>query len=287
LLRGGGLPWDYSEVPSTSSDAGAADPAAADPTAADPTAADPTAAEPFTADGGPVGVLLLHGFTGSPQTIRDWASYLAAAGLTVRVPRLAGHGGSWQELAKTGWTDWYADAERAFAELTSRCSQVFVAGISMGGCLALRLAETQGPKVSGIVVVNPSLAADTPLIALAPVLKYAVRSLKSIGGDIKKGGVTERAAKRTPLASVATLPAMWRTTGASLSSVTQPLLVFRSTEDHVVGPASMKVLMTALPGAEVRPLTNSYHVATLDNDAPEIFDGTLAFIRGHVRSQTQ
>jgi carboxylesterase len=284
LLRGGGLPWDYSEVPSTSPDAGAALPGAADPSDAEP-----SDAEPFAADGGPVGVLVLHGFTSSPQTVRDWASHLAAAGLTVRAPRLAGHGGTWQELAKTGWTDWYADAERALAELSSRCPQVFVAGISMGGCLALRLAETQtwGPRVSGVVVVNPSLAADTPLIALAPVLKYAVKSLKSIGGDIKKDGVAERAVRRTPLASVATLPAMWRTTAASLSAVTQPLLVFRSTEDHVVGPASMKVLMTALPGAEVRPLTNSYHVATLDNDALEIFDGTLAFIRAHVRSQTQ
>jgi carboxylesterase len=252
-----------------------------------PGATEPLSAEPFAADGGPVGVLILHGFTGSPQTIRDWASSLAAAGLTVRAPLLAGHGGSWQELAKTGWTDWYADAERAFAELSSRCSQVFVAGLSMGGCLALRLAETQGALVSGVVLVNPSLAGDTPLIALAPVLKYAVKSLKSIGGDIKKAGVTERAVKRTPVASVATLPAMWRTTVASLSSVTQPVLVFRSAEDHVVGPASMKALITALPGAQVRPLANSYHVATLDNDASEIFDGSLAFIRDHVRSQTQ
>jgi carboxylesterase len=272
LLRGGGLPWDYSGVSSISPDAGAAGPGAA---------------EPFAANGGPVGVLVLHGFTGSPQTIRDWASYLAAAGLTVRAPLLAGHGWTWEELAKTGWTDWYADAEAAFAELSSRCSQVFVAGISMGGCLALRLAETQGSAVSGVVVVNPSLAADTPLIALARVLKYVVWSLKSIGGDIKKAGVAEQAVKRTPVASVATLPAMWRTTAAALSSVTQPLLVFRSTEDHVVGPASMKVLMKALPGARVHPLANSYHVATLDNDAPEVFDGTLAFIRNHVRAQTQ
>src|SRR5208282_441095 len=119
-------------------------------------------------------------------------------------------------------------AERAFAELSSRCSQVFVAGLSMGGCLALRLAETQGQRVSGVIVVNPSLAADTPLVALAPALKYAVKSLKSIGGDIKKPGVTEQAVKRTPVASVATLPAMWRTTVAALPSVTQPLLVFRS-----------------------------------------------------------
>jgi carboxylesterase len=156
---------------------------------------------------------------------------------------------------------------------------VFVAGISMGGCLALRLAETQGSSVTGVILVNPSLAADSPVIALTPVLKHVVRSVKSIGGDIKKAGGVERAAKRTPIASVATLPAMWRTTAASLSSVAAPVLVFRSTVDHVVGPASMKVLTAALPGAEVRPLSDSYHVATLDNDAPEIFDGTLSFIQ--------
>jgi hypothetical protein len=120
LLRGGGLSWDDSVVSSISPDAGAAG-------AAEPAAAEPLAAAPFAADGGSVGVLVLHGFTGSPQTIRDWASYLAAAGLSVRAPLLAGHGGTWQDLAKTGWTDWYADAERAFSELSSRCSQVFVA----------------------------------------------------------------------------------------------------------------------------------------------------------------
>jgi carboxylesterase len=236
---------------------------------------------PFSADGGPVGVLLLHGFTGSPRTLRPWAEYLAAAGLSVRVPLLPGHGATWRELAATGWTDWYGAAEEAFAEISARCEQVFVAGMSMGGCLAFRLAETQGDRISGLVVVNPSLAGDNPLIPLTPVLKYVIRALPSIGGDIKKPGALEGASKKTPVASVATLPKMWKTTAAELASVTQPLLVFRSTVDHVVGPASMKVLTAALPGAEVRPLDNSYHVATLDNDAPEIFDGSLAFIQKH------
>ncbi|HVT68855.1 MAG TPA: alpha/beta fold hydrolase [Trebonia sp.] len=238
-------------------------------------------AAPFAADGGPVGALVLHGFTGSPRTVRPWAEHLAAAGLTVRAPLLTGHGGTWQQLGKTGWTDWYASAERAFDELAGRCERVFVAGISMGGCLAFRLAETRGTRVSGLVVVNPSLAGDNPLIPLAPVLKYVIRSLPSIGGDIKNPDAKEGAAKRTPVASVATMPEMWKTTAAGLASVTAPVLVFRSTVDHVVGPASMKVLTRALPGAEVRPLGNSYHVATLDNDAPEIFAGTLAFIAEH------
>jgi carboxylesterase len=226
-------------------------------------------------------VLVLHGFTGSPRTVRPWAEHLAAVGLTVRAPLLPGHGGTWQELAKTGWTDWYAAAERAFTELSARLDQVFVAGISMGGCLSLRLAETQGDRVSGLVLVNPSLAGDSPLIPFTPVLKYLVRSIPSIGGDIKKPDAQEGAAKRTPVASVATLPAMWKTTVAGLPSVTQPVLVYRSTEDHVVGPRSMEVLTAALPSAEVRQLADSYHVATLDNDAPEIFDGTLAFVQKH------
>jgi carboxylesterase len=245
-----------------------------------PGAATPEAA-PFSADGGPVGVLVLHGFTGSPRTVRPWATHLAEAGLTVRAPLLAGHGADWRELAKTGWTDWYGAAELVFTELYARCDQVFIAGISMGGCLAFRLAETQGDRVSGLVVVNPSLAGDNPLIPFAPVLKYMIRAIPSIGGDIKKPGAQEGALKKTPVASVATLPRMWKTTVAELASVTQPVLVYRSTVDHVVGPASMKVLTAALPSAEVRPLADSYHVATLDNDAPEIFDGTLAFVQKH------
>ena len=240
-----------------------------------------TGAEPFTADGGTVGVLVCHGFTGNPRTVRPWAEHLAAAGLTVRAPRLPGHGTTWRDLNRTGWQDWYGEAERAFAELSGKCEQVFVAGISMGACLAFRLAETQGAKVSGLVVVNPSLAPDTRLFLLAPVLKHVIRTLPGITDDIKKPGATEGGYKRLPVRSAATLPAMWKITARHLNEVTQPVLVYRSAVDHVVGPASMKVLSAALPDAEVRPLPDSYHVATLDNDARAIFDGTLAFINKH------
>jgi carboxylesterase len=238
-------------------------------------------AEAFAHDGGPIGVLVLHGFTGSPRTIRPWAEHLAAAGLTVSAPRLPGHGTAWQDLATTGWQDWYQEAERAFTDLSRRCEQVFVTGLSMGACLALRLAEAHGPSVSGVVVVNPSLAPDTRLFLIAPVLKYLVPSLPGIEGDIKMPGGDEGGYKRIPVRAAATLPAMWKVTVAHLAEVTQPLLVYRSTVDHVVGPNSMKALRAALPGAEVRLLENSYHVATLDNDAPVIFNGTLEWIDQH------
>ncbi len=237
-------------------------------------------AEPFSADAGPVGVLVCHGFTGSPRTVRPWAEHLAAAGLTVRAPRLPGHGTTWQDLNRTGWPDWYGAAEGAFDELSGRCEQVFVAGLSMGACLAFRLAQAKGSAVSGLVVVNPSLAPDTRLFLLAPVLKHLVPSLPGIAGDIKKPG-DEGGYSRVPVRAAASLPPLWKLTRRHLSEVTQPVLVYRSTVDHVVGPASMRVLRAALPAAQVRPLRDSYHVATLDNDAPEIFQGTLAFIRHH------
>ncbi len=245
-------------------------------------------AEAFSHQGGSTGVLLCHGFTGSPQSMRAWADYLADAGLSVALPRLPGHGTTWQEMAKTRWEDWFAEVDRAFDELQSSSDEVFVMGLSMGGCLALRLAEVRGDAVRGLVLVNPSVAADTWLFALAPVLKLLVPSLKGVASDIKKEGAVELGYDRTPVKAAASLPGLWRTTQQHLGELTQPVLVFRSTVDHVVGPNSYKALEQGIPRdrLEVRMLANSYHVATLDNDAEAIFSGSLEFVRQHSGAST-
>ena len=239
--------------------------------------------EPFEHTGGPVGVLLCHGFTGSPQTLRPWAEYLAQQGFTVSLPRLPGHGTTWQDLGRTGWQDWYGEVDRAFGALAGRCEQTFVFGLSMGGCLALRLAEVHGGAVSGLVVVNPSLAADTKLFVLAPVLKHVLRSLPGIASDIKKPGQVEVGYDRVPVRAAATLPKLWGITTSHLADVTQPVLIYRSTVDHVVGPASMRVLQAGLAADQItiRECPDSYHVATLDNDAEAIFEGSLKFVHDH------
>jgi carboxylesterase len=241
-------------------------------------------AEAYAHDGGPTGVLLCHGFTGSPQSLRPWAEHLAGAGLSVSLPRLPGHGTTWQEMAGTRWEDWFAEVDRAFDELQSRCDEIFLMGLSMGGCLALRLAELRGSAVRGLVLVNPSVTADNKLLfALAPVLKLIVGSVKGIGSDIKKPLATEASYDRTPSKAAATLPGLWKSTQQHLSELTQPVLAYHSAEDHVVGPASLALLAARLrPGQlEIRELANSYHVATLDNDAGAIFAGSLEFVRIH------
>ena len=191
-------------------------------------------AEPFSHDGSDTGVLLCHGFTGSPHSLRAWAQYLADAGLSVSLPRLPGHGTTWQEMARTRWEDWYAEVNRAFEELRGRADQIFVMGLSMGGCLALRLAEVQGDAVSGLVLVNPSVTADTRLFALAPLLKLVVPSLKGVASDIKKEGVTELSYERTPVRAAATLPGLWRSTQDQLGEIRAPVLVYQLVEPKAV-----------------------------------------------------
>ena len=231
------------------------------------------------------GALLCHGFTGSPQSLRPWAEYLAEAGLSVWLPRLPGHGTTWQDMARTRWEDWFAEVDRAFDELRGHADEIFVMGLSMGGCLALRLAEQRGPAVSGLVLVNPSVTADTRLFLLAPVLKFVVPSLKGIASDIKKEQASELGYDRVPVKAAASLPGLWRVTQAQLADVTQPVLAYHSTDDHVVGPASLRLLRQR-PAAAWRSgnCPDSYHVATLDNDAPAIFAGSLEFVRTHSRA---
>lgn len=246
-------------------------------------------AEPFFHAGGRTAVLLCHGFTGNPCSLRPWAARLAEAGFTVSLPRLPGHGTTWQELARTRWEDWYAEVDRSHQDLRGSADEVFVAGLSMGACLALRLAELRARDVAGLVLVNPSLAADTKLIALAPVLKRLAPSLRGVGDDIKKEGVSEHAYDRMPVAALASLSRLWRATQQRLGEVAAPVLVYRSTQDHVVGPASLRILRRALPQTQltVRDCGNSYHVATLDNDAEQIFAGSVSFFREHSRSGSQ
>jgi len=103
-------------------------------------------AEPFNHDGSDVAVLLCHGFTSTAKSMRPWGEYLAERGFTVRVPLLPGHGTTWQEMNQTRWEDWYACVDKEFRELHQTCERVVVGGLSMGGTLALKLAqETRTP----------------------------------------------------------------------------------------------------------------------------------------------
>jgi carboxylesterase len=242
-------------------------------------------AEPFSypgsGDPGVPGVLLCHGFTGTPQSMRPWGQYLAAQGYAVRCPLLPGHGTAWPECNRTAWPDWYGAVRTELLSLRESCSSVFVCGQSMGGTLALRLAEEFGEQVSGLVLVNPSVTTLRWDAKLLPVLSHVLRSVPGVAGDIAKPGMTEVAYDRLPVRAMASLARFWRLVRADLPKVTQPLLLLHSPQDHVVEPVNSRIILDSVSSEktiEVR-LENSFHVATLDNDAPLIFERSVEFMR--------
>ncbi|EWC64051.1 putative esterase/lipase [Actinokineospora spheciospongiae] len=238
-------------------------------------------AESFTHDGSTdVGVLLSHGFTGSPFSMRPWADHLVAEGYSVRLPLLPGHGTDWREMNRTGWPQWYGELESALADLRARCDTVFVFGLSMGGALALRLAQ-EHPDVAGLALVNPSVMTLRKEVRFVPLLSRVVRSVAPISDDIAKPGVSEHAYGRTPLRALASLAKLWGTVRRDLPKVTQPVLVLHSAVDHVVEPENSAIVLAEVSSTDVTEvvLDNSHHVATLDHDAPVIFARSVEFIR--------
>lgn len=238
-------------------------------------------AQPYAADGGPVGAVLSHGLTGMPGSMRPWGEALADAGLTVRIPRLPGHGTRWQDANRVSWQDWYAELERAFDDVRSRCERVFIMGLSMGGTLALRLAQQRGDDVAGVVVVNPSLFTTRKDAKLLPLVRWLVPSFPPVGNDIKKADTIEPAYERLPVKAAYQLAQLWKVTNADLHRLTQPLLTFTSRDDHVVEPANSERLLAGAASTDKRQvvLEDSFHVATMDNDLPVIVSETVAFVR--------
>lgn len=245
-------------------------------------------AEPYSSDsaasaasaagtsGRRVGAVVIHGFTGSVAGVRPWAEELAAAGLAVEAPLLPGHGTRWQDLNKVRWQDWADEVLAAHDRLAQSCDVVLSLGLSMGGALALYLATERRSTVRGAVVVNPFLASDDPRRMVLPALSRVVPSLAGVVNDIKRPGQDEVGYPRLPLRGLAQVFDLWRTLTPRLSSLDIPVILYRSAVDHVVDSASARLLRERLHAVlEEHELPESYHVATLDNDAPTIVAGSL------------
>ena len=182
-------------------------------------------------------------------------------------------------MNRTTLADWYAEVERAFEKLRAECDQVVVGGLSMGGALALWLAANHPHEVAGLVLVNPPSPARTASCSPYRWSSGVAARPRGIGNDIKKPGVSEPATP-TPLKALHSMMQGWKRSRADLPKVTQPVLMFRSREDHVVDGSPTRNVLAGISSRDVteRVLEDSYHVATLDNDAPQIFAESAAFI---------
>ena len=246
-------------------------------------------AQPWSFDSqGPdahIGVLMIHGFTGSPASMTPWGKSLSTYGWSIRVPRLPGHGSRWQDMNLTTWEDWYSEVERNLRELQATSDQVFICGLSMGGSLALRLAQQHGEEISGLVLVNPAVHSERPDRHLLPIVSKFVKAFPGISNDIAKPGQDEVAYAKIPLKAAHSLAQLWKNIKADIAEVTQPVLLFRSLADHLVEASNAQWILDHISSTDKKEvlLENSFHVATLDYDAEIIETMSADFIKSHVR----
>jgi len=236
--------------------------------------------EPFSAPGGPDGVLVLHGFTGSPHSMRPLAEVIANRGYAVEAPRLPGHGTSMEDLVACRWEDWSSAADAAFDALGAQCRKVAVVGLSMGGGLATWLAERH-PEIVALVAINPLVQpiSDDLRDGARQLLEAGMETIDGVGNDIAKPGADELSYPGVPLAAVGSLMDALEVVAADIEKVTCPTLVLTSREDHVVSTDNSELLVAKVAGpVEQVWLERSYHVATLDWDADVIEAETCRFL---------
>jgi carboxylesterase len=213
--------------------------------------------------------------------MRPLAEALATAGFTVDLPLLPGHGTAVDDLVPMRWDDWTGAAEAHFQALAARCDSVLVVGLSMGGALTCWLAERH-PHLAGIALVNPLVhpPGDDLRSMIRGMLDAGETTTDGIGGDIKKDGVTELGYDRTPLAAILSTFDGADGVEAGLGGIHCPVLLLTSRDDHLIDAASGDAVEAGARGPVERVwLEDSYHVATLDNDAPVIESRVVAFAR--------
>ena len=237
-------------------------------------------AEPFSAEGGPHGALVLHGFTGNPSSMRGIARALADAGFAVELPRLPGHGTSVEDMLTTGWEDWTAEVESAYQRLAARVDEIVVCGLSMGGALTAWIGARH-PEIAGLVFINAVAEPADELRAMVEGMVGAGETLMDgVGSDIADPDETESAYAQVPLAPLLAMLDGVIALQDSLPAITAPALVMNSPEDHVVTPSNSDHLAATLGGPVERvSLDRSYHVATLDFDRDLIEDQVVSFAR--------
>ena len=233
------------------------------------------------------GVLLVHGFTGAPPSMRPWAEFLHSKGYSVRLPLLPGHGTKPEDLNKVKWQEWPDKVKSELEELFKVCDQVFIAGLSMGGGTALYVAEEYNDRLAGIILVNPMIHVPYISTSIAYLLSRFQKLRTSVGNDIKRPGISEHGYDALPTRGVHQLLTMLKITRTNLNRITIPVQLFHSVEDHTLPVSNTEIVMAGLGSVNKSriELVNSYHVATLDYDQELIFTNSLTFIEELTRSK--
>lgn len=243
-------------------------------------------AKPFFYEGGKEGFLLIHGFTGSPWEMRYLGGRLNEQGYTVYAPLLRGHGTSPEEMIKTRWVDWYESVEEGFEKLKGSCERVYVAGLSMGGVLALHLAAHN--PVDAVISLSAAFLLDDPKLMLLPLarqfpINLIYRYEKEVGRDIRDPAARKEMIcyAKTPVPCIVSLVELIEHVKLDLREVRVPALIIHALNDHLVPYKNSQFVYERIrsPIRKKVTLMRSYHVITVDVEKEKVAESILDFVK--------
>lgn len=203
------------------------------------------------ADKKPLGALILHGFTGSLDTVRPLIAPVEALGLPWRMPALRGHGTRYEDLAGVKYRDWVTDAEAALDDLLTECDRVVVVGLSMGGLVALTLGIERATAIAGLVLLAPALRFADPLTMLTPLLKllFPYWDAPSSFQDKQLEAARSTNYKKFPTATFSQLLDFASEVERKLPLVRVPVVAFFTRRDQTVHRIVPKLLKDRVGGS--------------------------------------
>lgn len=238
---------------------------------------------PFFLPGDSLGVLLIHGFTGSTVETRPMGHYLASKGLTVSGVRLPGHGTCPEDLYGCTHQDWAKACQNGLAELRSHCSTIFVAGLSLGSLLSLSLAA-DNDDIAGLILMAPAIKVKDPRIRLAWLGKYFIKSLSK---GLREDRLCDPAAAARgwsydclPLEGVAGVYALQRLVRRSLPRIKTPCFVMQGRHDDALAPDAAQIIYDEIGSTdrELVWLDHSGHNILVDGEREVVWQRSYDWI---------
>lgn len=242
----------------------------------------------FSFDGGDLGCLLIHGFTGTPYEMRPLGERLRDAGHTVRGVRLPGHATLGADLHQAGRREWYAAALAGLDDLSRRCRTTIAVGLSMGALLALRLAAERADAVARVALLAPALVVSNPRVRrfgsvmrlVGPLLPAPWAALRKVGSDIAEPAARARHPTfPVPLRGLGELGALQREVRAMLPRVVQPALILHGGLDRTTPAENVEILRREIGSRDVRVrhFARSAHILTVDAEREEVAEEVARF----------
>lgn len=226
------------------------------------------------------GALAIHGLTSNPDSMRNIAKAMGAAGFHVELPLLPGHGTVMEDLIPIRWSDFVDAAEAAYARLAARVDKVVIVGLSLGGALTLRIGANH-PEAAGLVCINPAAEPQVPEVIemLQGMVDGGTEVLPGIRGDIADPDATESGYDGTALRTMlSVIVDGLAPLAGEYANMRMPMLLLNSPQDHVIEPRQSEFLAANYGGTVERvSLDRSFHVATLDYDKDLIIESAVAF----------